>query len=81
MFAADSKILFAGREVLALLQPLLARSRTEWNHDDVLAFARRMHCCGSVDGTGGAEDLEGETSNILLLCLHIYGVYNDVVTM
>jgi hypothetical protein len=80
-FLPPTQILFSGREVLALLQPLLARSRTDWNHDDVLALARRMYCCGSVDGTGGAEDLEGETSNILLLCLHIYGLYIDVLTM
>ncbi len=65
------KILSPGSEVLALLLQLLARPRTEWNHDDVLTLARRLHCCGSVDGTNDAEDLEGETSNILLSCLHL----------
>jgi hypothetical protein len=65
-FPRRLKVLSSGREVLALLRPLLARSRTEWNHEDVLALARRLHCCGSVDGTGDAENLEGEISNILL---------------
>ena len=52
--------------MLSLLRPLLARPRTEWNHEDVLALARRLYCCAYVDGTGSAEDLEGETSNVLL---------------
>jgi hypothetical protein len=57
-----NKMMYPGREVLALIRPLIVRPRAEWNHEDVLALARRLHCYGSVDGTGSAEDIEGAIS-------------------
>ncbi len=46
------------------MEPLLARSRTKWNHDDVVALARRLYCCGSINCTGGAEDAQGTSISL-----------------
>ncbi len=70
-----NKMMYPGREVLALIRPLIARPRAEWNHEDVLALARRLHCYGSVDGTGSAEDIEGAISMSWFIINILLGIF------